>query len=95
MSDQASNGDAIPSPQCALGTTPHLSIQKTARDEGEERRKGDRGREETREKTAEDVKDDGREKGERNREITALFTPQEEKNVTTSTVTIKGVIHRK
>lgn len=48
VSDQASNRDAIPSPQCALGTTPHLSIQKTARDEGEERRKGDRGREETR-----------------------------------------------
>lgn len=64
VSDLASNHNAIPSPQYALGTTPHLCIRKKAR-EGREmkerrgRKKRGAGRKMFRKKTAEDVKDNG------------------------------------
>lgn len=75
VSDLASNHNSIPSPQCALGTTPRLCIRKKAREgretKGEEKKKEERGRKENvQEKTAEDVKDDGGGEKERNREIT-------------------------
>lgn len=86
-----SNRGAIPSPQCALGTTPRLSIHQTARHQVEERRKERRGRENVRRgrggRQREGAEDDGRGK---NREITALFTPQERENNTASTAEQPG-----
>lgn len=60
-SDWPSNHISIPSPQCALGTTPHLSIRKKAKEgkKTEEKKKG-AGRKYFQEKTAEDVKNDGK-----------------------------------
>lgn len=52
ISDLPSNHSSIPSPQCALGTTPHLSIRKKAKEGREEK---DRG-ENIREKIVEDAK---------------------------------------
>jgi len=41
MSDLPSNHNSIPSPQCALGTTPHLSIRKKAKEGREEKERGE------------------------------------------------------
>lgn len=85
MSDLPSSHNSIPSPQCALGTTPHLSIRKKAKEgrgtKGRKREKEERGRKENvQEKTAEDVKNDGGKK-ERNREITEHFYDTERENM--------------
>lgn len=83
VSDLASNHDSIPSPQCALGTTPHLSIRKKAREgrETKERRERRSRKKDVREKTAKDVKNDQGEKKERNREITKHFYDTKRENM--------------
>lgn len=80
VSDLASNHISIPSPQCALGTSPHLSVPKKARIGGETEREeekiGGSSREENvQDKTAGEVRDGkGRETERQN-----TFTPQKEK----------------
>lgn len=64
----SANRDSIPSPQCALGTTPHLSIRETAT-----RRKKTNRRRRRREEEGKCPGEDSRGhegRGERNREIT-------------------------
>lgn len=58
-SDRPSNHISIPSPQCALGTTPHLSIRKKAKEGKKTENKKKVGRKNVQEKTAENVKNDG------------------------------------
>lgn len=64
-----SNRGAIPSPQCALGTTPHLSIHQTARNQVEGKKEGKKRQGERRRKKEEDSgrvpRMTGREKTER------------------------------
>lgn len=82
MFDSSSNHNFIPSPQCALGTTPHLSIRKRAKQEIRMAKKRQRyvgkGRKGNNvEERTEDESNGGRiEKGEKQRNNTS-FTTQE------------------
>lgn len=79
----ASSHNSIPSPQCALGTTPHLSIQKKAK-KGRERQ----GEERDGEENVQDSKrceEWQREKEEKQRDNT-LLRHRKRKHVTPSTI---------
>lgn len=67
VSDLPSSRDSIPSPQCALGTTPHLSIRKKAKEgretkERREKEKREVGRKMSGKRQQKMLKNDGGEK---------------------------------
>ncbi len=87
VSDLASSHDSIPSPQCALGTTPHLSIRKKAREgrkESREIKKREAGRKMYRKRQQMWRMSGG--KKEKQRDNRTLLQHRKRKHVTPSTI---------